>query len=143
MFAVAFEIITVGYPFCAFKILAGLALGQTWLVFWGILDTAINTANLIALLFRRHVATDTCLLSVLVRALKKPAHEEKSVWQELGNSVDVLLSFVIVAAMLGGGFLKLLSPAQLTIWNISVILNVLGAGTSRLSGSVSALKDRA
>lgn len=140
MFTALFEIITVGYPFCAFKILAGLALGQTWLVFWGVLDTAINTANLIALLFRRHVTTETCLLSLIVRTLKKPSHDEKPVWRELGNSLDALLSFVIVAAMLGGGFLKLLTAAQLLIWNISVILNVLGAGTSRLSGSVAALR---
>jgi hypothetical protein len=79
-------------------------------------------------------------LSLVVRALKKPTSNEKPVWQELGNSVDVLLSFVIVAFMLGGGFLKLLKPAQLMLWNISVILNVLGAGSMRLSQSLANMK---
>jgi hypothetical protein len=140
MLAPLFEIITVGFPFCAFKILAGLALGQVWLTFWGALDLVINTANLLALLVSRHRATDACVLSLVVRALKKPTSNEKPVWQELGNSVDVLLSFVIVAFMLGGGFLKLLKPAQLMLWNISVILNVLGAGSMRLSQSLANMK---
>jgi hypothetical protein len=135
-----FEIITVGLPFCAFKILAGLVLGQVWLTFWGGLDLVINTANLLALLISRHRATDACVLSLVVRALRKPTSTEKPVWQELGNSVDVLLSFAIVAFMLGGGFLKLLAPAQLTLWNISVILNVLGAGSMRLSQSLANMK---
>ena len=140
MLSASFEIITVGLPFCAFKILAGLALGQVWLTFWGALDLVINTANLLALLISRNRATDACVLSLVVRAFKKPTSNEKPVWQELGNSVDVLLSFVIVAFMLGGGFLKLLKPAQLMLWNISVILNVLGAGSMRLSQSLANMK---
>jgi len=135
-----FEIITVGFPFCAFKILAGLALGQVWLIFWGALDLIINTANLLALIISRHRATDACVLSLILRSLKKPTSTAKPLWQELGNSVDVLLSFAIVALMLGGGFLKLLKPAQLMLWNISVILNVLGAGSMRLSQSLANMK---
>ncbi len=59
MLAPLFEIITVGFPFCAFKILAGLALGQVWLTFWGALDLVINTANLLALLISRNCGTST------------------------------------------------------------------------------------
>ncbi|AFM12507.1 hypothetical protein [Turneriella parva] len=140
MLSASFEIITVGLPFCAFKILAGIALGQVWLTFWGALDLVINVANLLALVISRHRATDACVLSLVVRTLKKPTSNEKPLWQELGNSIDVLLSFAIVAFMLGGGFLKLLAPAQLTLWNISVILNVLGAGSIRLSQSLTNMK---
>ena len=140
MLAAVFEILTVGLPFCAFKILAGLGLAQAWLVFWGALDLIINAANLLALLTRRHRATDACLLSLVVRSLKSPTRQETARWQELGNSVDVLLSFAIVALMLGAGFLKFLSPAQLAAWNVSVILNVLGAGSTRLSQSIAGIK---
>lgn len=140
MIAALFEIITVGLPFCAFKIIAGLGLNQMWLTIWGALDLAINSTNLLSLLVRRKRLLDACLLSLVVRAVKKPVREEKSEWQDLGNSADVLLSFALVAFMLGGGFLGALAPAQLKIWNISVILNVLGAGSFRLSASIASLR---
>ncbi len=139
MIAALFEIVTVGMPFCAFKIIAGLGLNQIWLTVWGVLDLAINATNLLSLALRRKRLLDSCLLSLVVRAVKKPGREEKSQWQDLGNSVDVLLSFALVAFMLGGGFLGALAPTQLKLWNISVILNVLGAGSSRLSASIASL----
>ena len=140
MFAALFEIITVGLPFCAFKIIAGLGLNQLWLTTWGALDLAINVTNLLSLVVRQKRLLDACLLSLVVRAVKKPGSEEKSQWQDLGNAVDVLLSFALVAFMLGGGFLPALEALQLKIWNISVILNVLGAGSFRLSASIASLK---
>lgn len=140
MVAASFEILTVGLPFCAFKIIAGLGLNQIWLTVWGALDLAINSTNLLSLVVRRKRLLDACLLSLIVRAVKKPVREEKSEWQDLGNSVDVLLSFALVAFMLGGGFLAALAPAHLMVWNISVILNVLGAGSTRLSQSLLGLR---
>ena len=140
MIAALFEIVTVGLPFCAFKIIAGLGLNQLWLTIWGALDLAINSANLLSLIIRRKRLLDACLLSLIVRAVKKPRREAKSQWQDLGNSADVLLSFALVAFMLGGGFLATLAPTQLKLWNISVILNVLGAGSMRLSQSLANMK---
>lgn len=140
MFAALFEILTVGLPFCAFKIIAGLGLKQHWLTGWGLLDLTINAFNLLALVFLRRRLFDACLLSFLVRLVKKPDRDVRSYWQDLGNAIDVGLSFAIVAFMLGGGFLSLLEPLQLKIWNISVILNVLGAGSFRLSASIASLR---
>ena len=42
MIAAVFEILTVGLPFCAFKLIAGIALSQDWLTAWGIADTLIT-----------------------------------------------------------------------------------------------------
>ena len=140
MIAALFEIITVGLPFCAFKIIAGLGLNQNWLTVWGALDLAINSINMLSLLLVRKRLLDACLLSLAIRAAKHPKGEAKSLWQDLGNSVDVLLSFALVAFMLGGGFLPTLAPLHLQVWNASVILNVLGAGSSRLSQSIEGLK---
>lgn len=140
MIAALFEILTVGLPFCAFKIIAGLGLRQHWLTGWGLLDLAINAINLLAFILLRRRLFDACLLSFLVRLVKKPDRDVRSYWQDLGNAIDVGFSFAIVAFMLGGGFLSSLHPMQLKIWNISVILNVLGAGSFRLSASIASLR---
>lgn len=142
MISAIFEILTVGLPFCAFKIIAGLGLRQLWLTIWGLCDLTINTINLLALIIRRRRLFDACLLSFVVRLVKKPERDVRSYWQDLGNAIDVGFSFAIVAFMLGGGFLPSLEALQLRIWNISVILNVLGAGSFRLSASISSIRHR-
>lgn len=140
MIAALFEIITVGLPFCAFKIIAGIGLSQIWLTAWGAIDLTMNAVNLIWVIVRRERLVDVCLLALILRVIRKPLRDEQSGWQNLGKSADVLFSFLLVALMLGGGFLGTLAPAQLKLWNMSVILNVLGAGSSRLSASISSLR---
>jgi len=56
------------------------------------------------------------------------------------GSIDVLLSFGLVALVIGGGRLRGMPPAQLTAWNACVILNVLGAGLSRFGESLRNLR---
>ena len=135
------EIVTIGLPFCAFKIVTGLFLNQDWLMALGIIDLGINLTNLIALPILKIRLFDSCLLSFLTRLLKKPTLLAKAKWQDLGNSLDVLLSFSLVAYMIGVGFIKDLPKDYLSLWNISVILNVFGAGFSRLEISIRNLKN--
>jgi hypothetical protein len=140
MIAAAFEILTVGLPFCAFKLIAGAALSQDWLTLWGIGDTLINSLNLLWIFVTRRRLTEVCLLSLLMRLMRRPAPEQMARWQDLGAAGDMFLSFAIVAFMLGGGFLPRLPAWHLKVWNLSVILNVLGAGSMRLSASVKGLR---
>jgi hypothetical protein len=135
------ELLTIGLPFCAFKIVSGLFLNQFWLTALGIIDLGINLTNLVSLSILNRRVFDACLLSFLTRLLKKPSQSLKAKWQDLGNSIDVLLSFSIVAYIIGGGFIKDLPPSYLMIWNISVILNVFGAGFGRLEISIRNLKN--
>ena len=141
MFIQIFEVITVGLPFCLFKVLSGLYLAQYWLIGLGLIDTLINLANLFSLLVTKNRMMDACLFSFIVRLFKKPLDETKWRWQQFGNSLDVLLSFSIVALMIGGGYLAKLSPSHLNTWNIAVILNVLGAGMSQVTNSIRNLKN--
>ncbi len=141
MIAAIFEILTVGFPFCAFKLIAGVSLSQDWLTAWGLVDTLLNTLNLGWLLFARRRLTDICLLSLLVRLMRRPAAEQMGRWQDLGAAGDMFLSFAIVAFMLGGGFLPGLPAWHLKAWNLSVILNVLGAGSMRLRDSITGLRE--
>lgn len=134
------EIITIGLPFCAFKCLTGLYYGQYWLVVLGIVDLIFNFINLLSVIYRRKRVLDACFISFMVRLIKKPHSDVKSLWQDLGNSTDVLLSFILVAMVLASGAINHLPADHLQLWNIAVILNVLGAGSGRLTTSLKNLR---
>jgi hypothetical protein len=140
MFTECIEILTVGLPFCAFKIITGLFFNQFWLIILGGIDLSINLGNLLSLFIRKKRLMDACLFSFITRSLKKSYPQSATKWQDLGNSIDVVVSFTIVALMIGGGYLKDLPELQLKIWNLSVILNVFGAGYGRISNSINNLK---
>ena len=76
-----------------------------------------------------------CLLHLALRRAKPGSPE----WADLGIALDVVLSFVLVALVIGFGLLAELPPTLLPVWSFAVVLNVLGAGISRLSSSVEAL----
>ena len=140
MFMHILEIITIGLPFCAFKCLTGLYYGQYWLVGLGIVDLIFNFINLLSVIYRRKRVLDACFISFMVRLIKKPHGDVKSLWQDLGNSTDVLLSFILVAMVLASGAINHLPADHLQLWNIAVILNVLGAGSGRLTTSLKNLR---
>jgi len=136
MFMQILEVLTVGFPFCIFKILTGNFLGQYWLVALGVIDAMINLVNLLSLIISKKRILDTCFLSMVVHRFKKPTLETKSKWQDLGNAIDLALSFIFVAYMVGADQLKHMVPLHLNIWNISVVFNVLGAGLGQLTRSI-------
>jgi hypothetical protein len=123
------EVLTIGIPFCVFKILTGLFYGQQWLVALGVLDAAINLVNMIGIIFFKRRLLSACLLSLIVSSFKRH-------WEDLGNSLDVALAFCLVALMIAYGNLGKLPQNHLTYWNISVVFNVLGAGLSRITSSI-------
>ena len=140
MFMQFLEVLTIGLPFCTFKMISGIHLNQSWLLALGAADLMINLVNLISLVTLKRRIFDSCTLSFMVRMLKKPSNELRFKWQDLGSALDVFLSFVLVASMIGFGFLSKLSAQEISLWNMSVILNVIGAGYGRLSGSILNLK---
>lgn len=132
------EIVTVGLPFCVFKLLTGLALFQLEprsvlgiaLVALGALDLGFNLVNLFALVVVRRRAGAVCLTDFVQRRLARP-----SIPDDLGIAIDVFLSFALVALVVGGGMIRLIPPGLLPLWNAAVVLNVLGAGVGRLMSS--------
>lgn len=133
------EILTVGLPFSAFKLACGVPLVGAgrfawlgWLLLgWGLLDAVLNVVNAAtaALLGRRHLPV--CLLQAVTRAARPTPRGA-----DLGTAMDVMLSFVLVAVMIGTGTLSRLSPTWLSAWNLAVVLNVLGAGALRLADAL-------
>lgn len=134
------ELTTIGFPFCVFKIVTGLHLHQYWLVALGALDLIINLTNLCWVILTKKRLLDACTFSFIVRFIKKPPVQIKYKWQDIGNAIDVVLSFTLVAYMIGSAAIVLVPKWQLQLWNISVVFNVFGAGYSRLSDSIKTLK---
>lgn len=123
----ALEVLTVGLPFCIFKVLGGLLLGK-WgipLLLLGGADALLNAVNLLSLAaLRRRLAPKCTLLPILRRLLPPGVHTEA----EMAAALDVALSFLIVAVVIGGGFLSRLAPSEVRAWSFAVVLNVIGAG---------------
>ncbi len=121
------EILTVGIPFCAFKIFTGMIAGAPFgyaLLVLGAIDLMLNLVNLIALVTIHRRLAPVCVLALVLRK------------HEIGLAVDVFFSFTLVAIVVGASLLGQLPGWALTIWNIAVVLNVLGAGVGRLLGAV-------
>jgi hypothetical protein len=130
----AAEIVTVGLPFCTFKLLTGLiALGTPLeplgvvLLALGAVDLALNGVNLVTLIAFHRRATGVCLADV---ALTRGDD------RELALALDMFVSFALVAVVVGCGLLGRFPGWGLALWNIAVVLNVLGAGAGRLLGAL-------
>lgn len=138
------EVITVGFPFCAFKIMTGLWLQgggpAARLVGWallslGSLDLLINAVNLVGLAALRRRVVEPCVFAIGASLLRKPSSPAWT-WQDLGNSLDVLLAMTLVAYMIAVQALAGFPEGMRNLWNACVILDVMGAGLSRFGGSL-------
>ena len=137
------EVLTVGAPFCVFKAGVGVwALGRGWavaavpLLLLAAADALHNATNLAALLVRRRRAVSACVLSA-VTLRWSPFPRSSHAWlSDLGNALDVALSFSLVAGMVGSGVLGELPAPWLRAWNAAVVLNVLGAGLGRMGSTL-------
>jgi hypothetical protein len=140
------EVLTVGFPFCTFKAGVGLwALGRGWtalaapLLVLAAADAVLNAVNLGALLALRRRVVSACVLSA-VTLRWSPFPRSTHAWLvDFGNSLDVALSFALVAGMVGSGGLGELPAPWLRAWNAAVVLNVLGAGLGRMGSTLERL----
>jgi hypothetical protein len=141
------EVTTVGLPFCAFKVLAGLTLHKAalsaagkgaglFLVALGVGDLVINGLNFLSLAILRRRILPACVFSLATSPLHASTRHPEWRWADFGNSLDVLVSFSLVAIMIGGGGLQSLSSKGMLVWNLSVIFNVMGAGLTRVKQSL-------
>ncbi len=128
------EAATVGLPFCAFKILTGIWLTAVpWfgplgiaLIALGGIDALLNIVNVAALLLARRRVLPVCVLHFAAARIRPS-------FADVGLGLDTLLSFSLVATMVGLGTIGALTTAQASLWSLAVVLNVLGAGVLRLA----------
>lgn len=114
------EILTVGLPFCAFKLLTGLIAWPSPIAYplfaLGAIDAVLNLVNMVA-------KVPTCFTDLVIRR------------HDLALALDVMLSFALVAIVIGFSLLSRLPAWAAPIWSAAVVLNVLGAGVGRLLGA--------
>ena len=55
---------------------------------------------------------------------------------EVGESLDTITAFILVAGGVGFGLIAQLPPQQRSIWGACTVLNVMGAGLARLGRSL-------
>lgn len=140
------EIITIGWPYCGFKILAGLwalSLGTpcpfvlgALLLALGAVDLVINTANLVSLFVTQKRMSAVCLFCVLSSRIGARWNFPERALLEVGESLDTMTAFVLVAGGVGFGLIGQLPPQQRSIWGACTVLNVMGAGLARLGRSL-------
>lgn len=135
------EVVAVGLPFCGFKVLVGLSyladghgVVGGLLVALGAVDVVINAVNALGLLFAGRRTLAACAFSLLANLV--PSSRSPAARLDLGNALDMMFSFSLVAVMIGGDRLRQLPASQLAMWNVCVIVNVLGAGLGRLGQSL-------
>ena len=56
--------------------------------------------------------------------------------EAIGEAVDTMLSFAIVAIVVGNTLFVYLDPWQAWTWNMCTVVNVLGAGISQLQATI-------
>ncbi len=138
------EVVTVGLPFCAFKLITGKLLFFTTgmkvmggiLLVLGALDLIINLVNVLFLVWKKRRGATICTLTLLVKLWTDGSGAGKARLTDVAASLDVILSFLLVVAMIDSGRLSGLPHVEGMAWNIAVSFNVLGAGMAQLSRSI-------
>ncbi len=119
----AFQALTIGVPFCAFKLLFGLmsmrfglpALGYA-IILWASADLFMNLARVFYNLADRESPVEYCTIAQAGRIFGRPG---------LFLAIDTFLSFSIICIALWSGWIKLLSPFESYIWYAATTLNLI------------------
>ena len=119
----AFQALTIGVPFCAFKLLFGLmsmrfgllALGYT-IILWASADLFMNLTRVFYNLAGRESPVEYCTIAQAGRIFGRP---------RLFLALDTFLSFSIICLALWSGWIKLLSPWESYIWYTATTLNLI------------------
>lgn len=125
----AFEALTIGVPFCVFKLLFGvlgvrigteqqsglLILG--WLVItWAAVDLLMNLGRVFFQLVGRESPLEYCTIAQAGRLLKR---------SRLFLAIDTFLSFFLICFVLWSGWIVRLSQVESYLWYAATTLNLI------------------
>ncbi len=123
-----FQALTIGIPFCVFKLLFGLLALRAgalsvflcvfaWLVMaWAFTDLIMNLSRIYFHLTSRVSPIEYCTIAQAGRIFKRP---------KLFLAVDTLISFSIICFALWSGWITLLSPQESYFWYGATTLNLI------------------
>jgi hypothetical protein len=123
-----FAALTIGVPFCVFKLLFGwlficINAGHAqvlfgWLVIaWAAADLAMNLARALFHMTGRASPIEYCTIAQAGRLINRP---------KLFLAIDTFLSFSIICFVLWSSWIKLLGPANSYLWYAATTLNLMG-----------------
>jgi len=129
--------LTIGIPFCIFKLLFGLTAFRTGtqgfvilgvvVILWACLDLLMNTGRSVFDLAGRPASFDYCSIAQVGRLLHRPM---------VFLAIDTLLSFLIICTMLWSGWITRLSPLESYLWYGATTLNLVSLSLVSLYNEV-------
>jgi hypothetical protein len=123
-----FQALTIGIPFCVFKLLFGLLALRVgamsaplcvfaWLVLaWALADLIMNMVRIFFHLTDRAAPIEYCTIAQTGRLFKRP---------RLFLAIDTLISFSIICFVLWSGWITLLSHQESYFWYAATTLNLI------------------
>jgi cation transport ATPase len=124
----AFQALTIGIPFCVFKLLLGLLALRTgassvplcilaWLfIAWALTDLIMNLARIFLHMTGRETPIEYCTIAQAGRLFKRP---------RLFLAIDTLISFSIICFVLWSGWITLLDRQESYFWYAATTLNLI------------------
>jgi hypothetical protein len=123
-----FQALTIGVPFCIFKLLFGLLALRTgspsvslsilgWLVIaWALADLLLNLARVFFHLAGREAPLEYCTIAEVGRLFMRP---------KLFLAIDTLITFSIICFVLWSGWIMRLSQGESYLWYAATTLNLI------------------
>jgi len=121
-----FQALTIGVPFCIFKLLFGLLIMRAgndplsilgWLVVtWASADLLLNLARAFFPLTGRSSPVEYCTIAQLGRRFNRP---------RLFLALDTFLAFSIICLALWSGWIRYLTSFESYLWYAATTLNLL------------------
>ena len=121
--------LTIGLPFCVFKMLFGLTAvhvgsigslpitGPGWLIiFWSLLDLGMNLGREVFDILGKEAPFEYCSIAQAGRYFQRPM---------AFLAFDTLLTFTIICTMLWSGWITLLEGLELHLWYAATTLNLI------------------
>jgi hypothetical protein len=121
--------LTIGIPFCIFKLLFGIvAIGiespsfpflpaAGWLIIaWAGIDLLLNAGRAVLDLFSRKSPFEYCTIAQIGRFFGMPA---------VFLALDTVIAFTIICLMLWSGWITRLTPPEAYLWYAATTLNLI------------------
>ena len=118
--------LTIGIPFCVFKLLFGVTAYRTGnpalillggiVIAWACLDLLMNISRSAYDLAGRPAPFEYCSIAQIGRFVHRPL---------VFLAIDTLLSFIIICLMLWSGWIVLLTQGEAYLWYAATTMNLI------------------
>jgi hypothetical protein len=121
-----FLALTIGFPFCIFKVVCGRVAVDSGhaiigyaLCLWGVIDFLLNLVRLIQGFSAKEKRVQFCLLAVIGELFNHGT---------LFLAIDTFLAFSIICVVLWTGWIAKLTELELKLWLTATTVNLLSVG---------------